>query len=180
MNFSKKTLFISRLSILIALTFVIQIAGFPQPVTGPLVNAMLLISTAFLGCTAGIVLGIITPLLALIRGLLPPVLAPVVPFIIIGNIILVFLFHFIINNVHFNLLNFIKKYIAIVIAAFGKYIFLFLSVKIILPLIFNFQIAEKIVIIMTTPQLITAIAGGIIALIIIEILKKTGLESKIA
>ncbi|MBD3290185.1 ECF transporter S component [candidate division KSB1 bacterium] len=177
----KKTLFISRLSLLIALTLIIQLAGFPQPVTGPLVNAMLLITTAMLGIVSGIILGCMTPLVAVLRGELPPVLAPMIPFIIAGNILLAAAFGLIKNNASFSaqrLLNPVRRiglYLAIVVAAIVKYLFLSFSVRLILPLILAHDISDTFIFMMTTPQLVTALIGGALALMIYEILYRAEL-----
>ncbi len=91
----KRTLFIARMGIILALTLTLQVAGLPQPVTGPLINAMLLLTAVLFGNVAGVLLGCLTPGLALVRGQLPLALAPMVPFIAVGNALLVFIFIFI-------------------------------------------------------------------------------------
>lgn len=175
MKVNSKTLFIARLSILVSLTLVIQIAGLPQPFTGPLINAMLFLTTVFVGFFAGITLGFLTPLLALIRGQLPPVLAAMVPFISIGNGLLVLVFFLIFRNRFSknNSKNW-KFYIALILAAVTKFGFLFLSARILLPIVILHDIPEKIIMVMSTPQLITALAGGFIAAIFIKILQRSG------
>ena len=172
----KRTLFISRLAIILSLTIVIQLAGFPQPITGPLINAMLFITATLFGNLAGIILGCLTPTAALIRGQLPPVLAPMVPFIALGNIVLVLTYNFVIRQKSFkkNHLQSINKYVGVLLAAFFKFVFLYLSVKIILPVVLNIPLHSKIAVLMTTPQFITAIIGGIIALMMVRILLKAG------
>jgi len=177
MPFSKKTLFISRLALLIALTMVIQIAGFPQPITGPLINMLLFITTTLLGWIAGVILGSLTPLIAVIRGQLPAVLFPLVPFIAIANIILVLAYFLIYYKIlkHTNLLSWLKIVIAIVFAAVAKYLFFILTIKIIFPYIVNFSIPDNVAIILMTPQLITALIGGVLFLILLNILNRAGL-----
>lgn len=92
MPLSKKTIFISRLALLVSLSLAIQVAGLPQPITGPLINMLLFLTAAMLGWIAGVILGCLTPLAALIRGQLPAVLAPLVPFIATANAILVLVY----------------------------------------------------------------------------------------
>ena len=180
----KKTLFISRLSLLIALTLVIQIGGLPQPITGPLINAMLFITVTLFGYLSGIILGCVTPLVAIVRGQLPPLLAPMVPFIAISNGLLVLVYFFIENNLKFskkrkqNPFKRIELYLAIILASVSKFVFLSISIKVILPLILAHSIPNKLAILMTTPQLITALIGGGIALTIYEILFRAGVVTK--
>ena len=76
---------LARTAILLALTLAFQMIGLPQPVTGPAVNAMLLISGTYVGALGGIIIGLLTPLIAFARGILPPPLAPMIPFIMLGN-----------------------------------------------------------------------------------------------
>ncbi len=177
----KKTLFISRLSLLIALTLIIQLIGLPQPITGPLVNTMLLITTTILGLLSGIILGCMTPLIAVFRGELPPILAAMIPFIIGGNILLVITYALVKNKLLFfaqkslHPMHRIELYIGIILAAVIKYIFLVFAVKLILPVILAHTIPDKIAFMMTTPQLITALIGGAFALMIYEILYRAEL-----
>ncbi len=180
MPLSIKTLFISRLALLIALTLVIQMAGFPQPITGPLVNMLLFITTSLLGRIAGVLLGGLTPLIAIIRGQLPAVLAPLVPFIAIANAILVLTYFIIYSKIlkNTNLVKWLKIIIGVIFAAVAKYLVFILTVKIIFPYIFNITIPENVAIILMTPQLFTALMGGVLFLILLNILNKAGLWSE--
>ncbi len=177
MPLSKRTLFISRLALLISLTLVIQIAGFPQPITGPLINMLLFITVTLLGWIAGAILGCLTPLIALIRGQLPAVLAPLVPFIAIANTVLVLVYFLIYSQIlkRTNLVKWLKIIIAVIFAAIAKYLFFILTVKIIFPLIVNFSLPDNVVIILMTPQLLTALVGGVLFLILLNILNRSGL-----
>lgn len=177
----KKTLFISRLSLLIALTLIIQLIGLPQPITGPLVNTMLFITTTLLGMLSGIILGFLTPLVAVLRGELPPILAPMIPFIIAGNVLLVATYALIKNKLSFftkksqNPVRRIELHLAIVLAAVIKFLFLAFAVKLVLPVILAHAVPDKIALMMTTPQLVTALIGGAFALMIAEILYRAEL-----
>lgn len=173
----KRTLLIARLAVVLAATMVIQIAGLPQPITGPLINTVLFLTAAWFGIFAGIILGCLTPIAALIRGQLPPVLAPMVPFIAVGNAVLVLVFILISAKIKFHFKSFqvMKEYAGIFFAAVGKFLFLFLSVKFILPIVLNVKLSDKIAFLMTTPQLITAFIGGILALILIKLFDKANI-----
>lgn len=172
-----RTLFISRLGLIISLTIIIQIAGFPQPITGPLINAILFITTTLFGSVAGITLGCLTPLIAVIRGQLPTVLAPLVPFIALANAILVLVYYSINYKIMIqtNVIQHFQIYIAIIVSAMCKYLFLASTVKVLFPYVFNFSIPEKVAVLMMTPQLITALIGGLLFLIFFKILNKAGI-----
>lgn len=76
---------LTRLALLLALTLSVQSLRLPPPVTGPLVNLMLILSTAVAGTAGGMGIGLLTPWAALLLGIIPPVLAPAIPFIMAGN-----------------------------------------------------------------------------------------------
>src|SRR3989344_2590592 len=65
-----------------------------QWLTGPIVNAMFLIAVVLLGSQNAIVLALLPSTIALGVGLLPAILAPMIPFIIISNVIFVLAFHY--------------------------------------------------------------------------------------
>ncbi|HHW73729.1 MAG TPA: ECF transporter S component [Firmicutes bacterium] len=76
---------LTRLALLLALTLSVQSLRLPTPVTGPLVNLMLILSTAVIGTAGGVSIGLFTPWAALLLGIIPPPLAPAIPFIMLGN-----------------------------------------------------------------------------------------------
>lgn len=149
--------FVTRTAILLALTLAFQMLKLPQPFTGPAVNTMLFVSTAVVGIGGGITIGALTPWIALINGILNPVLAPAIPFIMIGNGVLVTLF---------GLLKRTNIYLAIVAAALFKYIVLSTAVR------FVINVPPPVAKALQIPQLYTALTGGVIALIVIKVLEK--------
>ncbi|HCP60545.1 MAG TPA: iron hydrogenase, partial [Dehalococcoidia bacterium] len=89
MNTRVETLTITREAVitfvvLLGIATVAPLSG-SQFITGPIVNATLLIAVALLGMRDGILIGLIPSTIALATGLLPAVLAPMIPFIIVGN-----------------------------------------------------------------------------------------------
>ncbi len=133
-----------------------------QNITGPIINATLFVSTAFLGAKAGILVGLIPSVVALSAGLLPSVLAPMVPFIMISNAILVLVFDALKN----------KNYWLRVIASSAlKFIFLYATSSVVINLLLKKEIAQQVAMMMSWPQLITAISGGIVAYLILKIRK---------
>ncbi|MBN1782140.1 ECF transporter S component [bacterium] len=168
----KNAVYIARLGLIIALTLVVQIAGLPQPVTGPLINALLFLTTTVLGLSAGLILGSFTPLAALIRGQLPAVLAPMIPFIILGNAVLVFVFDMTRKMLRRRWTSGPDFWAAVILSAAAKFLLLAASVKWMVPLITGHALPAKLELAMTFPQFLTALSGGLIGYFLIRIWKK--------
>jgi len=173
-----RTNYITRLVILISLTLTVEMVGLPQPVTGPLVNMMLILTALLLNMMGGVILGCITPLAAVIRGQLPPFLLPMVPFIIFGNVLLVVLFGTIKNLLkhpkltHSNPFYSIANWTGLLVGAFVKFIWLYYSATIILPVVLHKHLPEEAIALMASPQLVTALIGGSVALFLANLLQK--------
>ncbi len=154
------TRWITRTALLLALTLAIQMLGLPQWVTGPAVNALLLISGLIISPASGVVIGLFTPIIAVWRGIVPPVLAPMVPFISAGNAVFVLLFMALRGR---------QQYLGLVLAAAAKFIILAAAVRYIVSL------PQAVAYMMQFPQLVTALVGGAFALVIYELLKNTAM-----
>jgi len=133
-----------------------------QPITGPIVNATLFLSTALVGVQAGVLVSLFPSLIALSVGLLPSALAVAIPFIITSNVILVLVFHLLKR----------KFWTAIIASSVIKFVFLYSTSFIVVNLIAQKPIAQKAVALLSWPQLATAIAGGGIAWIVLKSFKK--------
>ncbi len=157
---------ISTLSQFIALVGIASVAPLlhQQIITGSIVNATLFISTALLGVQAGILVGLTPSLIALSTGLLSPLLAPMIPFIMMGNVILVISFNYLKNK---------DYWLGMVSASILKFIFLFSTSSIIINLILKKEIALKISATMGWLQLLTVLIGGIIAYIFLNYFRRT-------
>jgi len=158
MNNRGETLTIDRTSVI---TFVILLgiaSAAPlirnQFVTGSIVNATLLIAVALLGIRDGLLIGLIPSSIALATGLLPPVLAPMIPFIIVGNAILVVTFGYLRNK---------NYWLGLVSGSVLKFAFLFGTSSIVINLLFSQKVAASVAMMMSWPQLVTAIVGGLLA-----------------
>lgn len=168
---------IARTALLLALTLVIQLGGFPQPITGPGVNLMLILSAVFAGPVAAVIIGCLTPVIAFIRGIMS--FAPLVPYIAVANAVYVLAFYF---TSYFLQKAFAKKErallsigfdaVGILLGAILKFAVLSSAVR------FFVQAPPKMVQAMQVPQLITALTGGAIALVVASALKKTGALKK--
>lgn len=134
-----------------------------QPITGPIVNATLFVAVILLGTQSAILIGLIPSLIALSVGLLPAVMAPMIPFIMMGNTILILVF------------GFFKKgnyWLGVILASVLKFLFLFATSSIVIDLLFKKEVAQKVAAMMSWPQLLTAFAGGVIAYLILKSIKK--------
>ena len=140
-----------------------------QAITGPIVNAILFISVIFLGTEATMLVGLIPSIIALSFGLLPAVLAPMIPFIMISNALLIIVFSLVQKK---------NYWIAVVSASLIKFIFLFSTSSIVVGLLIKKEVAAKVAAMMSWPQLITALAGGVIAWLVIQTIKTSNKTSK--
>lgn len=164
---------LTRTGILLALVIVVQLIGtfIPVPansfVVGPLVNACILVATAALGIWGGVAISVIAPFSSLIfnHAGISLVLLPFAPIIAVGNILLALVFFM-----------FYKKNNIIAVGAGSVLKFAFLWSAIVLFLkITNITgvVANTFSFLFSWPQLITAVVGGIVALLVVKALGKT-------
>lgn len=133
-----------------------------QFVTGPIVNATLFLGAYYLGNGNAILIALVPSVAALSSGLLPLPLAPMVPFIMISNAILIITFNKF-REWHFGA--------ASILASLAKYVFLYLTAILIIKAIMPNNLAAKAALVMMAwPQLVTALAGALIAFGIIKII----------
>ena len=168
MNNKLNKLIKSALFLAIAIVFQTLGKSFPQLsqfVTGSVINAILLITVCVCDKWWAVGVGALTPGLAALTGQLASPLVPFVPFIMLGNALFILTFSLLMNyKTH-------GKYLAVLPAAFTKFIFLYLSVTYIAQL-FNIKLPKKVAAAMGMPQLITAIIGGVLACLVIEALRR--------
>lgn len=155
-NVKPATSWMARTALLLAFTIALQMVGLPQPVTGPAVNAMLLLASCLVSPAAGVVVGMFTPVIALYRGILPPPLAPMVPFISLGNVVFVMAFSWLHRR---------QKFAAVLLASTAKFLVLSAAVRTLV------SVPEPIAYAMGVPQLVTALAGGTMAVIVLGCLQ---------
>lgn len=148
-------------------------------ITGPIINAALILEVLMVGLAGGIILAIITPITAFfITG--SPIMAAIpsiIPMIMIGNIILVFFIWLFYTKLHFSY----HLYAGMAVGSIIKALFMGITIALILLPIFggNFP-PQKLAIIKFTfsiSQLITACIGSIYAAVIWIPLKKTFLNT---
>ncbi len=134
-----------------------------QWITGPIINASLLLATILIGPMEAVLLGLMPSTVALSTGLLPFPLAPMVPFIMIGNAILIISFHYLKGQ------NYALR---LGISALLKFAFLHYAVVLVMSKFLENPLVSKLMIMMSWPQFFTAVIGGIIIYPIIKSLKK--------
>lgn len=164
---SRRLRWVTRTALLFALVIVIQMLGMPQLVTGPLVNMVLFLATFFEGMGSGVVIGFFTPWVAFSRGILPPPLAPMIPFIMMGNALLVVVF-----SIFRSRRGMVWEITGIVVSALAKYLVLSQSVT------FLVQVPPPIAKAMQLPQLLTALLGGVLFLAVEKILFRVTMKEK--
>lgn len=159
------TTFLGLSTVALALPFFIHL----PLLTGPIINAILILLLFLVGIRSALVVALIPSLMALSGGLLPAILAPAVPFIMVSNVI----FIVIIDRVY----NYSKNqqqgyWVGVVIAALVKFVFLFSSVSLISKLLIKQELAAKVMQLMSWPQFATAVLGGAIAWVVLKWLKR--------
>lgn len=133
-----------------------------QLVSGIVVNAVLILAVCLYGAREGLILALVPSSVALAVGLLPPVLAPMVPFIIIGNAILVLAVDF---------LRKLDFWAGALVGAVLKFAFLASTSSVVIGLLVNNRPAAKVAAMMSTPQLVTALGGAIVAFGVIRLVR---------
>ncbi len=143
---------ITRIALLLALALTVQQLKI-QWLTGPAINAILLLAAAYTNIYSASILGMIIPMMAFLFGIMP--IAVVVPFIMISNVLYIVVYTW----------QYLKNYfIAISTASIAKFLVLTTAVK------FIISVPPGVAYALSTPQLFTAVTGGIIATIIIRYL----------
>ena len=171
---SKHVLWITRTAIFIALLVVLQIVTSALGntlVTGSIVNMILIVSVMTCGLSTGAVVAFLSPIFAKLLGIGP--LWTLIPFIMAGNIVLVSIWH-LIGNRKFEK-QIIPYVISLIAAAIAKFLVLYFGiVKIAIPVMLQLPEPQASVISNTfsIPQLFTALIGGVIAAMILPVLKK--------
>ena len=168
-NNISKTQFLTRTALILALTITFQLVGRFIPhnnfVVGPLVNMCLLVATAFTGVWSGVIIAVVSPFASLINNHAPvaAALLPFAPFVAIGNILFVVSYYFLRKK---------SQLLSVLIGAVLKFGFLMGAITIFLK-IFSFpKFAKVLILLFGWPQLITAVVGGVMALLVIQIMEK--------
>lgn len=169
----KKLLWITQTAVMLALLVTLQAITKPagQFVTGSCVNAVLAVSVLVAGLSSGLTVSVISPVLAFWMGIQEQPLT--VPAIMVGNTVFVVLLYFIAGKRKwfFSLIGWIT-------AAVAKFVTLYSFVAWVIcglladALSVKQLMAEKLIATFSWPQLVTALIGGGIAILIVPTLRK--------
>jgi len=157
------TQFLTLSFLAIALPFFIH----QQLITGPIINAILILSVLLLGVRAAVLIALLPSLIALSSGLLPASLAPAVPFIMLSNIILIL----VVDGIYRFQPRETYYWKGLCLGAGFKALFLFLSTSLIAQLLINQQLMDAVIKMMGWAQLATVLAGGLLAWLILKSVK---------
>ncbi len=163
-NVKAATQFVALAGIAMALPFFLHL----QFITGPIVNAILILVLFLSGVRSALVVALIPSLMALAGGLLPAILAPAVPFIMVGNVIFVLT----VDYFYSRQMNDAGCWKGVLAGAALKFIFLYLSVGWITKLLLKHEMAAAVARMMSWPQFATAFMGGMIAWAVLKWLKR--------
>lgn len=174
---NKKIRWIVETAVMLALLIALQslTKGFGKLVTGSCVNTVLAVTALVAGLGSGITVAVISPVLAYLLGIAPQILT--VPAIMVGNTVYVVLLSLLADRSGKNML---RQAIAWIVAAVCKFAVLFVIVgKIICGVMAESLLAagtlkppmlEVLPATFSWPQLITALIGGAIALLIVPVI----------
>ena len=156
--------FIALAGVLVILPWFIHV----QWITGPIVNAILILILFLVGKREALLACFIPSLIALAAGLLPVVLAPMIPFIMLSNVLYVL----IIDWLYYYWVEKNRGYwYGVLAGSLSKFAFLFLAFTIISHWVINKKLVLIIAQTMSWTQLATALTGGLIAWLILRWLK---------
>lgn len=171
-NFTTKKLVQTGLMLALALIFQIGFASFAQVAVGPLVNMVLLITVMMVSPISAVLVGTFTPIIAFFVGVIP--LPPLVPVIAIGNALLVIVFSLFYSKKKIKF----SEYLGLVAGAFVKFAFLAMAIRLIVPM-FVAKVPGPLVTALSFNQFITAMVGGVLALVIVKVLDKVLYQNKL-
>ncbi len=137
-----------------------------QAVTGPLINALLLLTLLWFGRANAFFVALLPSSAALAAGLLPAPLAPLLPFIMISNCLYIAVFAVLTGA------GWRQRGQAVLAAALVKASFLWLMLTLVLAGLLPAALNEQARFMMSFAQLWTAVAGGFLALGIYQLMGK--------
>lgn len=168
--------YLTQTALLLAVLIVLQAAtkGFGQLVTGSSVNAVLAIAALLVGLGSGLMIALISPVLAFLLGIAPQ--AVTVPAIMAGNAVYVLVLWALVKG------SPLRRIGGLVLASAAKFAVLYLLVARLIcgllsaPLLEGGMLKEPMLKLLPAmfswPQLLTALIGGSIALLLVPALKK--------
>lgn len=169
-----KIFWITRTAVMMALLVTLQWAtsGLSQFVTGSCVNAVLVVATLTAGVWSGVAVALLSPFCAFLLGI-GPQLIQIVPAIALGNVTLVLLAAWLLRG---KALFWWGKVLGIAAAAAGKFVVLYLAVvQVFIPLMGDALKPKQVqtfTAMFSWPQLVTALIGTTLAVLIAPTIRK--------
>lgn len=173
---NRRIRWITRTAVLTAMLIAVQwatagtqvFAG--QYITGSLVNCVLAMAAVFSGLWSGVAVALLSPFCAFLLGI-GPALIQIVPCIALGNCVYVVILWALTKN-----WKLWKGTVGVTVAATAKFVTLYVAVvKVLIPVMGQALKApqvQKFTAMFSVPQLITALAGGALALMISPLIRK--------
>lgn len=173
-----RVMWITRTAVLVALLIALQwatagtqaFAG--QYITGSLVNCVLAVAVLFGGLWSGITVALVSPFCAFLLGI-GPAMIQIVPCIAVGNLVYALVLWALAGRkegavwLHFA---------AVLVAAAAKFATLYVAVvKLVIPMLGEALKApqvQKFTAMFSWPQLVTALIGGVLAMLVLPLLRK--------
>lgn len=135
-----------------------------QWITGPLVNAVLIIVLFLSGRRLAMVIAFVPSLMALSGGLLPLIAAPLVPIIILSNLVFIASIDYFYHRFH----GAEPYWPAVVFGSLLKFAFLSIAAKVMVMFMNSPKLEMIINTMFSWPQLFSALLGGIVAFAVLK------------
>ncbi len=169
-----RIIWITRTAVFIAILVAWQAATTPlgqSMVTGCVVNLLLITSVMLCGVASGLAVGVLSPVMAKLIGIGP--LWSIIPFIILGNITIMLVWHFVgnIKAKH----RAVPMVAALISGAVAKFLVLYIGiVQVAIPFLLGLKEQQAAVVsaMFSLPQLFTALVGGTLAAVLLPVLQK--------
>ncbi len=154
---------VGRMALLLSAAALIPSLGLSQEVTGPLVNALLILSVGLVGVGNAILVGLVPSFVAWSRGILPAPMVVMIPYIVLGNAVLI-LTYAAFRRRHY--------WAGVLAGAALKCAFLWGAVTLVARVPVSIQIGAEVTpvqiqpafaLMFQYPQFLTAVAGGAMA-----------------
>lgn len=175
----KKVIWITETAVMLALLVALQAVMKPlgQLVTGSFVNAVLAVTVLVAGLSSGITVALISPVMAYLLGIAPQILT--VPAIMVGNTVYVILLFWIAGKNSKKIVRQVAAWISAAAAKFavlyGVVVWLICGVfaeKLLSSGMLKEPMLKALPATFSWPQLVTALIGGAVALLIVPVLRK--------
>jgi hypothetical protein len=149
-----------------------------QPVTGVFVNFILIFTCLKLGIRSALPLAFVPSIAAVSSGMFPLALAPMIPFIMLGNILLILIVHLFQRHESLfqrndSLLQH-TYFVSLTLAALAKFALLYSTSHFLAQHFLPQMWLDKVMIMMNWPQFATAMVGGIFAFLVMKGLSISG------